>query len=217
MVCLTSPEAWYEVVVPFLVLYVQMAVLAQVQRASLLAFDRRITEAIQNAHGKFSEMEGKILDSLIEIEEDFAIFQGQLLLQEVTPQIQGIEIYERLQRMLFIDKLETSVQRQLNNLYEIAESRRAKQQEKQYRDRKDQEKRDKEDAEEKSHRQESFLSTLAVLSIFSAWTDLTSALGSITEWGTCLSSIVSFFIVLALVFLLGWPFVKQLFKKRREK
>lgn len=162
MVCLTSPYVMDSVVNPFLIEYVQMVILVQAQRASLLAFDSCITETIRSVRGKQGTMEIRILDRLIELEENFAVFQGQMLLQEVTPQIQGIELYEKLQKMLFIGKLEKGVQQQLNNLYEIAESKRAKQQEQQ-----------RIDEENAMRRQELFFSVFAILGIFSAWVDLT--------------------------------------------
>ena len=56
----------------------------------------------------------------MDLQQRFAIFQGELLLTEVTPQIQGIELYDKLQKMLFIPQLEKNIQNQMNNLYGIA-------------------------------------------------------------------------------------------------
>lgn len=119
MVCVTGPDALDATVNPFLTLYVQMCTLVLVQRASLIAFDSRVTGLIASSQGSRKAIEGKNLSRLISITEDFAIFQGQLLLPELTPQIQGIELYEKLQRMLFIARLEQDIQEQLKNLYEI--------------------------------------------------------------------------------------------------
>lgn len=181
MVCITSPAVMDEVVNPFLIEYIPMCILVQVQRASLLAFDDKITETIRSAQGKPGTIEGDMLSELIELEEDFAVFQGQLLLQEITPQIQGIELYERLQKMLFVEKLETGVQRQLNNLYEIAESKLAKQQEneriaKAEKEKQEEAKRqeEKEAEQKKAQKMEHLLSALAILGIISAWADLTA-------------------------------------------
>lgn len=122
--CLTSEDIDADHVVnSFLILYVQMCILTVVQRASLLSFDARITKCVSPAQGQKKTLGHDTRKVLYDIAEDFAVFQGQILISEVTPQIQGIEIYEKLQKMLFIDPLERNVQQQLNNLFQIARSR----------------------------------------------------------------------------------------------
>lgn len=193
MVCITGEPKYVmdSVVNPFLIEYVPMCILGLAQRASLLSFDTQITEAIKNAQGVKKPLSGKMLDDLISLAEDFAIFQGQLLLQEITPQIQGIELYKKLQTMLFVPALEKNIQHQLNNLYQIAEANRDRQvaeerqkradEEKEREKRRQQEKearerREKEEAElqeANSKRIENFFMLLAILGIASACVDLT--------------------------------------------
>ncbi len=150
MICLTGkPESVKNSVVnPFLVLYVPMCILGLAQRASLLNYDAAITDAIKNALSK--EMD---VTKVIDLAERFSIFKGQLLLSEVTPQIQGIEIYERIQKMLFIPSLVDNIQRQLDNLYQIAEARRDKQE------------------SEKQNVIGTAFSALAILTLLSTWMD----------------------------------------------
>lgn len=118
------------VINPFLVLYVQMAILVLAQRASLISFDAKITNCVSGAQSSETELSGSMLRDLIDLSEAFAIFQGEIMIQEVTSQIQGIELYERLQKMLFVERLEANIQRQMRNLYEIAQTRQAEQQRK---------------------------------------------------------------------------------------
>lgn len=125
MVCLTSPAVQDSVINPFLTLYIEMAILVLAQRASLISFDAKITKCVSAAQDRNADM----LRQLIELSEKYAVFQGELLIQEVTSQIQGIEVYEKLQKMLFVRQLETNIQRQMRNLYEIAQSRQAEEQE----------------------------------------------------------------------------------------
>ena len=155
MLCLTGDpkDVMDSVVNPFLIEYVPMCILGLAQRASLLSYDTQITEAVKKSNLKEKPLAGEMTDNLITLAEQFAVFQGQLLLQEVTPQIQGIELYERIQRMLFIPELEKNIQCQLNNLYQIAEANRAKQD------------------SEKDQKMQGAFTAIAILAIASAWVD----------------------------------------------
>ena len=155
MVCLTSPKVEDEVVNPFLLLYVPMCMLVLAQRASLIAFDSRSTAIV-------CENGDRRREELIKLVEDFAGFQGQLLLPEVTSQIQGIELYEQLQKMLFIEKLENNIQGQLSNLYEINEAAH----------------------ERRQKSMELSFNLLAGLAIISALTDIAAFIGLFFHWKT---------------------------------
>lgn len=93
--------------VAFLTEYVEMMMLALAQRASLLAFERRISDA---AMGK---------QNIKKIQKQYTIFQSQLLLQEVTPQQQGIELYDMLRENLYILKEEADIEKQISNLFAL--------------------------------------------------------------------------------------------------
>ncbi len=116
--CVTGSNVDDSVINPFLTLYVQMSILVLAQRASLISFDKEITVAA--AQDDMLKVFGKSRNKLVDLQQRFAIFQGELLLTEVTPQIQGIELYDKLQKMLFIPQLEKNIQNQMNNLYGIA-------------------------------------------------------------------------------------------------
>lgn len=116
-VLLTGEGAYYAAVKPFLIEYVEMCVLGIAQRASLASFDERITNALSDKNDKKKEIE------LVKLEDEFANFQGQLLLGEVTKQIQGIELYNKLQTQLRINEIAEGVRQRLSILYELAETK----------------------------------------------------------------------------------------------
>jgi hypothetical protein len=91
----------------FLFEYIEMVILVLAQRASLLAFERRISDC---ARGK-----GKV----DQIQKDYVLFQSRLLLREVTPQQQGIELYDMLLKNLFIDKECKDVESQISALFTL--------------------------------------------------------------------------------------------------
>ena len=109
------------------------------------------------------------------------------MLQEVTSQIQGIELYAKLQKMLFVDKLEANIQRQLNNLYEIAEAKQAEEQ------------------ENKQSRFEAVLGILGILGLVSVATDLAALLGGVSKCDSILVNIVAIaMVVVAVLTLPKW-------------
>ncbi len=104
MVCVASCNFDF-LVVPFLTQYVEMVILALAQRASLLAFERMISDS---ALGK---------NKIKKIQESFVLFQSQLLLKEVTPQQQGIELYDMLIRNMFIPEQTADIEKQIAALF----------------------------------------------------------------------------------------------------
>ena len=117
MLCVTSPSVRAEVIDPFLTLYTRICILTLVQRASLISFDKKLSELAATDLRSWYDQ-----DRLSDMQQTFTKFQGQLLLSEVTPQIQGIELYRKLQEMLFINELEENIQKQAGNLFEVVEA-----------------------------------------------------------------------------------------------
>jgi len=89
----------------FLTEYVELMVLALAQRASLLNFERRISNCALN--------KGNIRN----IHNSFILFQSQLLLLEVTPQQQGIELYQMLLDNMFIKEQTECLEKQVTSLF----------------------------------------------------------------------------------------------------
>lgn len=88
----------------FLTEYVEMMILVLAQRASLLSFERMISDS---AMGK---------RDICEIQGYYVKFQSQLLLKEVTPQQQGIELYNMLLDNLFIQEQADRIDKQIEAL-----------------------------------------------------------------------------------------------------
>lgn len=89
---------------PFLTEYVQMMILVLAQRASIMALEQRAARITGEP----------------ELQKSYIQFQNQLLFFEVTPQEQGVEIYERMQSALYISREKELLEAQLHNLYEMA-------------------------------------------------------------------------------------------------
>lgn len=91
---------------PFLTEYIEMIFLAIAQRASLLVFERLISDSAQ----------GK--QKIIDVQQKYIQFQSQLLLQEITPEQQGIELYDELLESLFIEKESAQIENQIAALFD---------------------------------------------------------------------------------------------------
>ena len=91
----------------FLTEYTEMAMLALAQRASLLAFERQISDC---ARGKLR---------VDKIQREYVQFQSKYLLREVTPQQQGIELYNMMLENLFISDMQKDLEGQINALFAL--------------------------------------------------------------------------------------------------
>lgn len=94
----------------FLMMYIEMAIVVLAQRASLLAFDRQISNC---ARGK---------RRIEQLHQSYILFQSKMLLRELTPQQQGIEMYDLLKKNLFIDKEESDLEDQIESLFALENS-----------------------------------------------------------------------------------------------
>ena len=73
------------------------------------------------------EEQGKSLDKktitkLMNLQERFVAFQSQLSFNEVTPQEQGIEIYDLLRKFMFIDKETEALNARLDILEDASDT-----------------------------------------------------------------------------------------------
>ena len=101
---------------PFLTQYIEIVILVLAQRASLLAFERIISEIACRKSDMSVEM----------VQRDYVMFQSELLLQEVTAQQQGIELYSMLLENLFINKQQKEIEGQIKSLFELNTSHHEK-------------------------------------------------------------------------------------------
>ena len=106
MVTLTSADLDnnYYLARNFLTEYVEMMILVLAQRESLLAFERMISDS---SIGK---------RDIGQIQKRYIEFQSQLLLKEVTPQQQGIELYKMLLENMFIEEQAAEIEKQIEAL-----------------------------------------------------------------------------------------------------
>lgn len=114
-----NPAIKEQVINPFLILYVQMAILTLAQRSVLLMLEN---EAASIANG-FKDDTEISADELKEIESLMAKYvkvQNQLLLSEITVQEQGVEIYELLREQLYIPKNMKDLSIDMSNLRDTA-------------------------------------------------------------------------------------------------
>lgn len=105
MVTVTSSAADH-LAATFLTEYVEMAALVLAQRASLLAFEYLISES---AAGKYD---------VRKVQNVYIMFETQLMLREVTPQQQGIEMYDMLTENLLINKERSEIESQIRSLFD---------------------------------------------------------------------------------------------------
>jgi hypothetical protein len=111
MVCITNDvNEKNHIHIPFLTEYVEMLILVLAQRASLLAFERAISEVTCKKKFKMD---------VEKIHRRYVAFESELLLSEVTSQQQGIELYDMMLKNLFIDRLTDDLDNQINSLYEL--------------------------------------------------------------------------------------------------
>jgi hypothetical protein len=110
LVCMTGDSTDVFNINPFLTEYVEMLILVLAQRASLLAFERAISEVTCKRRSRLK---------VERIHRKYVAFESELMLAEVTSQQQGIELYDMMLKNLFIDRLTDDLDNQINSLYEL--------------------------------------------------------------------------------------------------
>ena len=113
----TSNEINDSVVRPFLVEYKYFVSLVLAQRLGLMIFSKRANAcAFSDKYGKKYEGQAKEASNL---KDQYCIFENQILLQEITSQDQGIDLYRILQKQLFIEEEKEKIKTPISNLAEI--------------------------------------------------------------------------------------------------
>jgi hypothetical protein len=116
-VCAVGKGARQHVIDSFLNLYVKLATIVLLQRTAILSLTE---QAAAIAAGLYNTNDKEILDEIRGLYESFVEVESQILLQEVTPQEQGVELYRLLQKQLYIKESKDWLNGQLDNLYEYA-------------------------------------------------------------------------------------------------
>ena len=94
-----------KIIRPFLTQYVEIAILAIVQRASILRFQRQSSGNLENK-------------DIQDLQKRYINYRNQLHFFEVSSQEQGIELYELIRKQLYIEKEIESLEKNLEILYE---------------------------------------------------------------------------------------------------
>lgn len=116
---MVSVVNWDGEIPAFLTMRVEMAILALAQRTSIIALGRKAGKVSQsfNADGR---IKGREIREITKLQERYVAFLNQLYLFEVTAQEQGTDNYALLRESLHIEDEIEQLERQLRNLYDIA-------------------------------------------------------------------------------------------------
>ncbi|MGN1168293.1 MAG: hypothetical protein ACI4S2_17905 [Lachnospiraceae bacterium] len=104
----------------FLTQYVQMFCLGIVQRASLIKFQREASNLSIGLEKSTKKLKRSTILKIVGLEERFVAFTGQLCFDEVSPEQQGIELFDMIKAAFFIDKEKATMKDQMATLYETA-------------------------------------------------------------------------------------------------
>lgn len=96
-------------------MYYTIAVLCLAQRTSILKFTAEIANIADLAK---LEEEKKTIANIKEVYKNYIEFINKLYFREITPQIQGIELYNQFQKLLNIDKEITDLDNEISELHE---------------------------------------------------------------------------------------------------
>lgn len=121
--CITSEdysENYASVIVPFISQYVPLMELVLVQRSTIIRFEQMNAD-LSRSLGDYGEtFDVDCIKKLMDLQEKYVAFQNELMFCEVTAQEQGIEIYNLMQKSLYIEKEEEKLNGHITNLYEAA-------------------------------------------------------------------------------------------------
>lgn len=125
MVCMTEEKeyAWQAVVLPFLSEYVEMQIIVLLQRASILYFSDRVSnvsEKIQSYKSKGDVLHNETATEIFNLQLDFQKCKNQIMLDEVTAQEQGIELFDRMREAMYITKEINILDEKIEGLNQLA-------------------------------------------------------------------------------------------------
>lgn len=119
-VCITAAGVDYAVETPFLTQYSHMVTSVLAQRATILAFDEKVSLRSRRFGKKNIRLGGKHIKKLKHLQESYIAFLNQHMNIEITCQEQGIALYKMLQNKMFIAEEEQMLSRELDLLSDTA-------------------------------------------------------------------------------------------------
>lgn len=124
MVCLTGEDSsWNAVIKPFLTEYVQMQMIALLQRTSIRYFADKVSKISSNIktyNVDMDTMEKETQMEIMNLQQMFLKCKNQILLDEVTSQEQGVELFDRMRNALYITKEIDALDNKINDLNQLA-------------------------------------------------------------------------------------------------
>jgi hypothetical protein len=97
-------------------MYLQMAILLLAQRASIVRFSDEIT-ALSDIENKKDK---RLSDKIANLYKNYLRFKNKLYFKEITPQEQGIELYDMAREVMRIDSDITDLSNEINSLNNYA-------------------------------------------------------------------------------------------------
>lgn len=104
----------------FITQYYQLCCLCLVQRASILNFQREAAAVSQTIEKRGKSINAATTAKILDLQERFVAFQNQLSFSEVTPQEQGVDLYNMIMESFYIENEKVALKEQLESLYSAA-------------------------------------------------------------------------------------------------
>lgn len=121
MVCLTTATEESSVERPFLTIYTHMISAVLAQRASIIAFDSKISNASKGFESDKNRINLKRIKALKKLQDTYIAFLNQHMNIEITCQEQGIELYKMLQNEMYVREEEEMLSKEIQLLNDTAD------------------------------------------------------------------------------------------------
>lgn len=106
----------------FLTQYIQMTCLALAQRATLIHFQREASILSADIEKTGRSINRATILQLMNLQERCVAYKSQLYFTELTPQEQGVELYDMLREVMFIERESQSLDNHMESLSSAAET-----------------------------------------------------------------------------------------------
>lgn len=117
---LISVSGFEPTIKSFITQYYQLCCLCLAQRASIINFQREATVLSQNIEKQGHSIKTATVARILDLQERFVAFQNQLSFAEVSPQEQGVDLYNMIMESFYIEKEREALKAQLESLYSAA-------------------------------------------------------------------------------------------------
>lgn len=112
---LVSYTTWDKILVDTRTIYYKIAELCLLQRASVIKFSEEVRRI-----AALNENENRLSIYINDIYKNYIIFINKICFRDITPQEQGIELYDMLRDKMNIEKEVNDLDKEINELHEYA-------------------------------------------------------------------------------------------------